>query len=89
MDSKVLSYIDVPFPRGESYKEVEIRVKKLLDYLIDNYDNKHIAIVSHRGPQLALEVIINKKKWAEAFRDDWRLKGPKAWQPGWKYVYKK
>lgn len=79
-------YVDKPYPDGESYKEVEKRIKSFLESLIVNYSEKTIAVIAHRATQLALEVLINKKSWWEAFKDDWRTKIPKKWKPGWIYV---
>ncbi|MBN2094718.1 MAG: histidine phosphatase family protein [Candidatus Aenigmarchaeota archaeon] len=81
---KLADFIDAKFPGGESYKDVEKRVSEFLGVLKTNYPGKKIAIVSHQGPQLALEVLINKKSWKEALSEDWRRK--KDWKPGWKYV---
>jgi broad specificity phosphatase PhoE len=57
-------YIDAPFPNGESYRDVEARIQSFCDYLHREYDGKHVAIVAHQAPQLALEVILNGKKLA-------------------------
>lgn len=84
---KYEEHINNPFPNGESLMDVEKRVRNFCDCLLENYDNKTIAIVAHRAPQLALEVITMNKTWEEAIRDDWRSK--KQWQPGWKYEIKK
>ncbi len=75
--------IDTHFPHGESYKGVEMRLRSFLDDL-KKFDGKHVAIVAHKAPQLALDVIIKGKTWQKAFAEDWRLK--KAWQPGWDYL---
>jgi len=85
MSSLTLEYIDKPFPNGESYKDVERRVKGFLYDLLKDCSEKHVAIVAHRAPQLALEVLLNGKTWQQAVNEDWRLKEPKEWQPGWKY----
>jgi alpha-ribazole phosphatase/probable phosphoglycerate mutase len=77
------AYIDTPFPNGESYRDVEARLQNFVDYLQTQYDGKHIAIVAHQGPQLALDVILNGKTWQQAIDEDWRKR--KAWQPGWDY----
>ena len=61
-------------------------MKKLVNYLKDNYDGKTIGIVAHRAPQLALEVITKNATWEEAIKDDWRKTGD--WQPGWEYIIK-
>ncbi|MFA5961275.1 MAG: histidine phosphatase family protein [Parcubacteria group bacterium] len=71
------------FPGGESCEDVKNRMSDFLKYLKINYRNKSIAIVAHKVPQLALDVLIGGKSWEQAFADDWRKK--KAWQPGWDY----
>ncbi len=78
-------YINQSFPHGESYADVEKRMRAFLDETKEKYQNKHIAVVAHQGPQLALEVICNNKLWDEAIAGDWRQTG--AWQPGWNYTY--
>lgn len=72
------------FPEGESYEDVKERIADFLDFLKKNYDGKHVAIVAHKAPQLALDVLVKGKTWEEAFAEDWRKK--KAWQPGWEYI---
>jgi len=69
---------------GESYLQVEVRIKDFLDDMKEKYDGKHIAIVTHRIPQLSFEKIMNHKTWEEAIAEDWRKR--KAWQPGWEYI---
>lgn len=76
--------ITTRFPEGESYEDVKTRIADFLEYLKENYDGKHVAIVAHKAPQLALDVLLSGKTWEEAFAEDWRKK--KAWQPGWGYV---
>lgn len=81
---KMHGHIDKPFPNGESYKDVERRVADFLKFLKKNYNGKHVAIIAHRGPQLALDVLIKKKTWKQAMREDWRHSG--KWQPSWEYI---
>ena len=71
------------FPNGESLKDVETRVRDFCNYLVTNFDNKTIALVSHKAPQLALDVITKNISWEEAINNDWRK--TKSWQPGWTY----
>jgi broad specificity phosphatase PhoE len=80
----LVDYIDQPFPDGESYRDVEARLESFCNFLRENYDGKHVAIVAHQGPQLALDVLLKNKSWTEAIAEDWRRKG--AWQPGWQYT---
>ncbi len=72
------------FPQGESYEDVKKRIQDFLNFLKEKYDGKHVAIVAHKAPQLALEVLLKGKTWRQAFADDWRKK--KAWQPGWDFT---
>ena len=71
-------------PGGESYEDVKARIADFLDFLKKDYDGKHVAIVAHKAPQLALDVLLRNKTWEEAFAEDWRK--TKAWRPGWEYL---
>lgn len=76
-------HIDEKFPNGESLKDVEKRIKEFLVEVHEKYNGKTIAIVAHRAPQLAIEVLTRGITWEEALEKDWRK--AKAWQPGWEY----
>lgn len=76
--------ITEPMPNGESYEMVKARVTSFLTHLKTNHDGKHIAIVAHKAPQLALDVLLRGMTWEEAFAADWRK--IKAWKPGWDYT---
>lgn len=76
--------ISQKFPEGESCEDVKARVADFLKFLKKNYDGKSVAIVSHKAPQLALDVLLKHKTWPQAFAEDWRK--TKAWQPGWEYI---
>lgn len=73
-----------PFPEGESYEDVKKRIFDFLEDIKKEYDGKSIAIVAHKAPQLALDVIVNNKTWEQAFSEDWRK--TKSWKPGWEYI---
>jgi broad specificity phosphatase PhoE len=88
MRKLTLEHVDKPFPNGESYKDVEKRVRSFLKYLLKEYSGKEVGIVSHRGPQLALDVILKNKTWEHVIKEDWRLKNPPEWKPGWNYSLK-
>lgn len=81
---KLANYVDSPFPNGESYKDIQNRMSSFVDFLRRNYDGKHIAIVAHQGPQLALDVLLRGKTWEQAIDEDWRK--TKSWKPGWEYT---
>lgn len=82
----MVDYIDMPFPGGESYRDVERRMSDFIDMLRKDYAGKHVAIVAHEAPQLALEVVLNDKTWQQAIDENWRKTGD--WKPGWVYGIK-
>ena len=75
--------IENKFPNGESYEDVKARVADFLFFLKSNYADKSVAIVAHKAPQLAIEVLLNNKTWEQALADDWRK--THAWKAGWEY----
>lgn len=75
--------IEKPFPEGESYEDVKTRMADFLQSLKKNYDGTHVAIVGHKAPQLALDVLLKGKTWKQALAEDWRK--TKSWKPGWEY----
>ncbi len=76
--------ITEPMPNGESYEMVKERIALFLEDLRKGYDGNSIAIVAHKAPQLAFDVLLKGKTWEEAFAEDWRK--TKTWQAGWEYV---
>ncbi|MFH1890726.1 MAG: class I tRNA ligase family protein [Candidatus Kuenenbacteria bacterium] len=80
-------YINNSYPNGENCHDVEKRVREFLEEISAKYKGKKIAIVAHKYPQFAFEVIANNKTWQQAFDSDWR--NTKNWQAGWKYFYEK
>jgi alpha-ribazole phosphatase/probable phosphoglycerate mutase len=47
------------FPNGESYENVKTRIADFLAFAKQHYDEKHIAIIGHKAPQLALDVLLH------------------------------
>lgn len=78
--------INEKFANGESYEDVKRRMNDFVEMLKKDYDGKSVAVVAHKAPQLALDVLLNNKTWQEAFDTDWRK--TKSWQPGWEYIIK-
>ena len=74
------------FPNGESYVDVEKRLRELLEELADQFSGQRLAFVAHQAPQLALEVICHGKSWPQAIKEDWRQTN--SWRPGWEYFVK-
>ena len=88
-DASLVVYEDhiiEPFPNGESLKDVENRVRDFCKYLKENFEGKTVAVVAHKAPQFAFQVITEGITWEEAIENDWRK--IKAWKPGWEYIIK-
>jgi len=62
---------------------VKERIASFLDDLRRDHRDQSVAIVAHKAPQLALDVLLKEMSWEEAFDNDWRTTG--SWQPGWEY----
>ena len=77
-------YVHNRFPNGESYKDVEDRISDFIHYLKTTFANKQVALVAHKAPQFAFDVLLKNKTWEQAIDEDWRIE--KKWQPGWKYI---
>lgn len=77
-------HVTTPMTNGESYEIVKQRVGEFLVFLMEKYDGQHVAIVAHKAPQLALDVLLRGMTWEQAFENDWRK--TKSWQPGWEYT---
>lgn len=80
----MMTFVEQRFPNGESYLDVEARMREFVTMLRNEYDGQHVAIVAHQAPQLALDVILKKMTWQKAIDNDWRK--TKSWQPGWEYT---
>lgn len=76
-------YVESAYPGGESYQDVEKRMRSFVADAEQLFAGKHIAIVAHQAPQLALDVILKGQTWEQAIKNDWRKTG--AWQAGWEY----
>ncbi len=71
--------IDVPFPGGESYRQVTARVAACLDDLQRTWPGGWVLIIGHRATHYALEHLLAGIPLAET------IATPFAWQPGWMY----
>ena len=79
MESARLQFIDQPFPEGESYHDVVVRVRKFLDDIPG--DLTDILIIGHRATWYALEHLLDGRDLRDVIAAPWK------WQPGWSYVF--
>ena len=75
----VEKHIDVPFPGGESYRDVVDRIESFLDDLRAGWTGKRAVAVSHAAPRWALQHLLD----GVALEDV--VGAPFDWQPGWTF----
>jgi broad specificity phosphatase PhoE len=73
-------HIDVPFPGGESYRQVVDRVRSFLDELRDRNDRNCVLVIGHTATRWALDHMLGGIPLEEL------VTTPFDWQPGWTYV---
>ena len=77
MEAARLEFIDRPFPEGESYPDVVVRVGKFLEDL--PRDSPEVLIIGHRATWYALEHLLRGRDLRDVIAAPWK------WQPGWAY----
>ena len=73
------SRIEVPFPGGESYREVVNRTRDLLRDLARDWDGQRVVLIAHSANRWALQTLLEGTPLAEA------VAAPFEWQEGWSY----
>jgi broad specificity phosphatase PhoE len=73
-------HIDVPYPRGESWREAVARVAAFLEELRSERDGERVLVIGHSATRLAIEVVANGGKLEDL------MATPFVWQRGWEYV---
>jgi alpha-ribazole phosphatase/probable phosphoglycerate mutase len=70
-------HIDLPFPGGESYRDVVARVAGFVEDVRRGWDGKRVVVVSHTAPRWALQHLVEGAALEEL------VGAPFEWQPGW------
>jgi 2,3-bisphosphoglycerate-dependent phosphoglycerate mutase len=73
-------FVDVPFPSGESYRDVARRVASFLGEL-EPYDGMRVLVIGHSATRWSLEHLIDGMA-LEAL-----VEAPFAWREGWIFRY--
>ena len=71
-------FIAEPFPGGESYRDVVVRVREFLDDLAP-YEGRRVLVVGHSATRWALDHLLEGRALEDI------VDAPFAWQPGWHY----
>ena len=75
-----LRCVDVPFPRGESYRQAAARVADLLRDVRRETAGRRILVIGHTATRWALDHLLDGKPLAELVGE------PFAWREGWEYL---
>lgn len=70
-------HVDVPYPGGESYRDVVARVESFLHDLRARWNGKRVLVVSHAAPRWALQHLLDGIPLEEL------VEAPFEWRPGW------
>lgn len=73
-------HLDVPWPGGESYRDVVGRTRSLLDDLLARHEGGRVLLVAHSANRLALDHLLLGHDLRTLVTE------PFEWQPGWEYV---
>ncbi|HEY3541031.1 MAG TPA: histidine phosphatase family protein [Gaiellaceae bacterium] len=79
VELEAAKHIDVPFPGGESYRDVVARVERFLGDARSGWDGKRVVVVSHAAPRWALQHLLDGTPLEEL------VGAPFDWQPGWTF----
>ncbi|WP_144119997.1 histidine phosphatase family protein [Catellatospora sichuanensis] len=80
LDAERLHRVDLPFPGGESYRQVVARTADLLEELAATRDGRRVLLVAHAANRYALAVLLAGADLAA------QVTAPFTWQPGWEYA---
>jgi broad specificity phosphatase PhoE len=76
---EAVKHVEVPYPGGESYRDVVARVASFLDDLRRGWAGKHVVAVSHAAPRWALRHLLDGVPLEQL------VDAPFDWQPGWEF----
>jgi broad specificity phosphatase PhoE len=75
-----LRRIDVPFPGGESYRQVVERTRSFLNDLFPQRDGSRVLLIAHSANRWALQHLLLGAPLEEV------VGAPFDWQEGWEYA---
>lgn len=79
IESRRSAHVTIPFPDGESYRDVVERVSQWLAEVRLAFDGKTVLVIGHRATFYALEHLLDGVPLDAAIASPWQ------WKPGWSY----
>ena len=75
-----VEHVDIPWPGGESYRQVVARTAALLDDLVRDLDGSRVLLIAHSANRWSLDHLLLGRDLRELTTAEFE------WQPGWEYV---
>jgi len=80
LNGRRAGHVDVPWPGGESYRDVVARTQSLILDVRTQWDGKRVLWVGHSANRWALQHIVQGQDLAALVDADF------AWLPGWEFM---
>lgn len=74
------SHVDVPWPGGQSYRDVVAATADFLRDLVEECDGHRVVVVAHSANRWALQHLLEGAALVDL------VTAPFAWQPGWSFT---
>lgn len=75
------AHVDVPFPGGQSYRDVCRQMAPLLDELREGRHGRRVLLIGHSATRWALDHLIDGRLLEEL------VDAPFGWREGWEYEW--
>jgi broad specificity phosphatase PhoE len=79
LESERMDHLDLPYPEGESYRQVVERVARFLTELARNWDGARVLLVGHAATRWALDHLLRDVPLEQL------VGAPFDWREGWSY----
>jgi broad specificity phosphatase PhoE len=73
-------HVDIPYPGGQSYRDVVDVTRSFLSDLLTFFDGKRVCVIAHAANKRALDVLLLGANLEDAVRADL------GWREGWEYT---
>jgi broad specificity phosphatase PhoE len=80
IDERRGAHVSTPFPNGESYEHVVVRVSAWLADATTTFAGQTVLVIGHRATFYALEHLLRDIPLHQVVTANWQ------WQPGWTYL---
>jgi 2,3-bisphosphoglycerate-dependent phosphoglycerate mutase len=77
--AEVKRRVERPFPGGESYRDVVVRMDRFLNDLFLRWEGRRVVVIGHAATRWALQHLVDGEKLEDV------VGAPFKWQEGWEY----